>query len=48
MSYLFIAYSVVWLGVLWYVFVLNKESRRLRERIESLEALKRRQEGSAH
>ena len=37
MSYLFIAYSVVWLGVLVYVLMLAKESRNLSEQLRALE-----------
>lgn len=38
MAYLFVAYTVVWLGVLLYVFVLSRENQRLRAQLEALEA----------
>lgn len=38
MAYLFVAYSVVWLGVLLYVFALSRENQRLRAQLEALEA----------
>jgi len=37
-AYLFVAYTVVWLGVLLYVFVLSRENQRLRAQLEALEA----------
>ena len=41
MTYLFAAYSVIWLGVLVYVFFLLRKENQLRRDIESLkEALK--------
>jgi len=41
MSYLFAAYSLIWLGVLIYVFFLLRKEKELRRDIESLkESLK--------
>jgi CcmD family protein len=36
MTYLFAAYSVIWLGVLIYVFFLLRKEKQLRRDIESL------------
>jgi CcmD family protein len=36
MSYLFAAYSLIWLGVLIYVFFLLRKEKELRRDIESL------------
>ena len=38
MTYAFIAYTVIWLGVLLYVVALSRENSRLKAQIEALEA----------
>lgn len=45
MRFLFAAYTIVWLGVLWYTFSLGQHHKRLSAQVEALEAaLKSQQE----
>lgn len=44
--YLFAAYTIVWLGVLWYTFSLGQHHKRLAEQVEALEAAVRAQQGT--
>jgi CcmD family protein len=39
MTYLFAAYSVIWLGVLIYVFFLLRKEKQLRRDVESLKEM---------
>ena len=45
MTYLFVAYTIVWLGVLWYTFSLGQHHKRLSAQVEALEAALKAQQG---
>ena len=48
MTYLFVAYAIVWIGIFAYSYSLGRQAQRLREQIEALEtALGSRQETAA-
>lgn len=38
MTFLFIAYSLLWLGVLTYALMMSRENRRLAAQVEALSA----------
>ena len=40
LSYLFAAYTVIWVAVFGYIFLLHQKHRRLQRQIELLEAEK--------
>lgn len=46
MTFLFAAYTIVWLGVLWYTFTLGQQHKRLAQQVEALEAALRDQRGA--
>lgn len=48
MTYVFAAYTIIWLGVLWYTFHLAQHHKRLSAQVEALErALAAQQDGES-
>lgn len=45
MTFLFAAYTIVWLGVLWYTFNLAQQQKRLAGQVDALEAALKAQQG---
>lgn len=46
MTFLFVAYTIVWLGVLGYTFNLGQQHKRLANQVEALEAALKAQQGA--
>lgn len=37
MIYLFVAYTLIWLGIAWYALMIGRKNRALSQQIETLE-----------